>query len=199
MTTKVYFPRGLWYDIYNHERIYGGIELDVDTPLDKISVFQRGGSIIPRKLRVRRTSSQMEADPITLFIALNDQNVAEGDIYVDDGKTFDYISGKYAYRRIRYSQDLNNVGGIITCTPVEYENRHVIHQVGGTYNPTNTVEKVVVIGQKSKPIKITLFSKEEDKTGTNLEFEMEDNKAQTFIIKYPECFIGNLWKISIQY
>lgn len=37
----------------------------------QIPVFQRGGSIIPRKLRVRRSSSCMEHDPYTLFVALN--------------------------------------------------------------------------------------------------------------------------------
>jgi alpha 1,3-glucosidase len=200
-SANVYFPRGLWYDIYNHERIYGGIELDVDAPLNKIPVFQRGGSIIPRKLRVRRTSSQMEADPFTLFIALSDQNVAEGDIYIDDGKTYDYTSGKYAYRRIQYSQVQKEEGAlaVITCTPEEYTNRHVTHNIGGTYNPTNTIEKVVVIGQKLKPTKIILFSKEEDKVGSNLEWEIEENKAQTYTIKYPECCVGNPWKISIQY
>lgn len=39
----------------------------------QIPVFQRGGSIIPRKLRVRRSSTCMEHDPYTLFVALNPQ------------------------------------------------------------------------------------------------------------------------------
>ena len=34
-------------------------------------MFYRGGSIVPKKLRVRRCSSLMADDPYTLFIALD--------------------------------------------------------------------------------------------------------------------------------
>lgn len=37
--------------------------------LRQIPVFQRGGSIIPKKLRVRRSSTCMEHDPYTLYVA----------------------------------------------------------------------------------------------------------------------------------
>jgi alpha 1,3-glucosidase len=37
--------------------------VSIDTPLDKIAVLQRGGSIIPRKLRLRRSSKLMINDP----------------------------------------------------------------------------------------------------------------------------------------
>lgn len=39
--------------------------------LRQIPVFQRGGSIIPKKLRVRRSSSSMEHDPYTLYVAVD--------------------------------------------------------------------------------------------------------------------------------
>lgn len=43
----------------------------MSTYIFQIPVFQRGGSIIPRKERVRRCSSVMINDPYTLVIALN--------------------------------------------------------------------------------------------------------------------------------
>lgn len=43
----------------------------VDTPIDVIPLFQRGGTIIPTWERVRRASSLMFQDPITLYIAIN--------------------------------------------------------------------------------------------------------------------------------
>lgn len=43
--------------------------------LAQIPVFQRGGSIIPRKVRVRRSSECMENDPYTLYVALSSQVV----------------------------------------------------------------------------------------------------------------------------
>lgn len=37
----------------------------------QIPVFYRGGSIVPKKLRIRRCSSLMADDPYTLYVALN--------------------------------------------------------------------------------------------------------------------------------
>lgn len=37
----------------------------------QIPLFQRGGSIIPKKLRVRRSSTCMEHDPYTLYVAVD--------------------------------------------------------------------------------------------------------------------------------
>jgi hypothetical protein len=59
--------------------------------LCSLVVYQRGGSIVPRKLRIRRSSTQMAGDPITLAIALDTKGRAEGDIYIDDGKTYEKL------------------------------------------------------------------------------------------------------------
>lgn len=40
---------------------------------EQIPVFYRGGSIVPKKLRVRRCSALMADDPYTLFVALNSE------------------------------------------------------------------------------------------------------------------------------
>ena len=39
----------------------------------QIPLFQRGGSIIPKKLRIRRASSLMLNDPYTLSVALDNK------------------------------------------------------------------------------------------------------------------------------
>lgn len=60
------------------------------SPVPNLLVYQRGGSIIPRKLRIRRSSTQMASDPISLAIALDAKaERAEGDLYLDDGRTYD--------------------------------------------------------------------------------------------------------------
>lgn len=56
----------------------------------QIPVFQRGGSIIPRKDRVRRASTLMREDPYTLVVALDTDRKAQGTLYIDDEHTFDY-------------------------------------------------------------------------------------------------------------
>ena len=62
----------------------------VDSDIDKIPVYQRGGSIIPRKLRLRRSSHLMMNDPYTLYVALGNDLKAEGALYMDDETTFDH-------------------------------------------------------------------------------------------------------------
>ncbi len=44
-------------------------------------VYQRGGTIVPRKHRIRRSSALMHDDPITLHIAVN------RDVHTNAGNT----------------------------------------------------------------------------------------------------------------
>jgi hypothetical protein len=95
-STEVYLPgQEPWYDVdtFVGYMPHGGNSLTVETPIDKMPVFQRGGSIIPRQLRVRRSSSLMRQDPYTLFIALDTHGEAFGELYLDDGHSFDYQQG----------------------------------------------------------------------------------------------------------
>ena len=49
------------------------------------AVYQRGGTIIPKKERVRRSSALMRHDPYTLVVALDRAGRATGTLYIDDG------------------------------------------------------------------------------------------------------------------
>jgi hypothetical protein len=95
-STEVYLPgQEPWYDVETFVGYMpnGGNSLTVQTPIDTMPVFQRGGSIIPRQLRVRRSSSLMSQDPYTLFIALDTHGEASGELYLDDGHSFEYQQG----------------------------------------------------------------------------------------------------------
>ena len=76
-TTEVYLPtaaaepKTLWYDVTDAKAIPGGQRLSMATPLEKMPVFQRGGSIVPKRMRVRRSSAAQANDPYTLVIALD--------------------------------------------------------------------------------------------------------------------------------
>jgi alpha 1,3-glucosidase len=43
--------------------------------MSHIPVFQRAGSIIARKMRIRRSSSLAHHDPFTLFVAIAEPSV----------------------------------------------------------------------------------------------------------------------------
>lgn len=51
----------------------GSGHVSMKTPLDRIPVFLKGGSIVPRRQRIRRSASLMTKDPITLLIALDEK------------------------------------------------------------------------------------------------------------------------------
>ncbi|CAN8075317.1 unnamed protein product [Agarophyton chilense] len=108
-THKIYIPPdNAWYDLYNPDgsgskiRESGNVELAVT--LDRMIVFQRGGTIIPKQERCRRSTTAMNYDPFTLVIALNDRKEARGELYLDDGKSFNYKSGAYALRRFIFEE-----------------------------------------------------------------------------------------------
>lgn len=60
-------------------------------------VFYKGGSIIPRKDRPRRSSVVMHNDPFTFYVALDQHQTASGTLYVDDYESFNYRDNKSLY------------------------------------------------------------------------------------------------------
>ncbi|WOH07061.1 hypothetical protein DCAR_0626490 [Daucus carota subsp. sativus] len=101
---SVYLPgEQSWYDMRTGTAYTGGVTHKLDVSEEAIPAFQRAGTIIPRKDRFRRSSKQMENDPYTLVIALNSSREAEGELYVDDGKSFAFQQGSYIHRRFVFS------------------------------------------------------------------------------------------------
>ncbi|KAF1773647.1 Glycoside hydrolase family 31, N-terminal domain [Phytophthora cactorum] len=93
--THVFLPSGnaedktVWYQVTDgYKRFFGGKTYEnVPAPLDAIPVFHRGGTILPRKQRVRRSSELMRDDPLTLVVALDQHFEARGELYVDDERS----------------------------------------------------------------------------------------------------------------
>lgn len=105
---RLYIPHGeTWYDLYypnaNGKRVTGSGDVEQDVALDRMIVFQRGGTIVPKQERRRRSTAAMAYDPFTLLVALNAVEEAEGELYLDDGKSYQYRSGAYAVRRFTFS------------------------------------------------------------------------------------------------
>jgi len=80
----VYLPQvDVWYNFYTLKAAGAGIEgavarsggadgegwLSVPAPLERIPVYLRGGVVIPKKMRLRRSSKLMFFDPFTLVVA----------------------------------------------------------------------------------------------------------------------------------
>ncbi|KAJ7957062.1 Alpha-glucosidase [Quillaja saponaria] len=96
---SVYLPgKQSWYDLITGTAYKGGMSHKIEVSEESIPAFQRAGTIVPRKDRFRRSSTQMANDPYVLVIALNSSQAAEGELYIDDGKSFEFQQGAYIHR-----------------------------------------------------------------------------------------------------
>ena len=72
-------------------------------------VFVRGGFIVPRRERPRRSSTAQAGDPYTLLVALDTTGRAQGHLYEDDGLTTAHQQGAFVFRTFTFA------GGKLTC------------------------------------------------------------------------------------
>ncbi|XP_064615500.1 maltase-glucoamylase-like isoform X2 [Liolophura sinensis] len=104
--TKVdaYFPKARWYNYFTGEEVQGtGKHHILDTPLDKINVHMKGGTIIPWQ-EPENTTVYSRERPMGLLVALDESQKASGDLFWDDGESKDtYEMGKYLYLKFSVS------------------------------------------------------------------------------------------------
>ncbi|CAH9070990.1 unnamed protein product [Cuscuta epithymum] len=137
---SVYLPGDeSWYDIRSGTAYKGGLTHKLEALEETIPAFQRAGTIIPRKDRFRRSSTQMENDPYTLVIALNSSQAAEGEIYIDDGRSFDFQEGAYIHRLFVYSR------GTLTSLDLSPSS------VSKKFSSDCTVERIILLGLSAGP------------------------------------------------
>lgn len=104
---RIYFPQGhSWYSLYNGDRYSGHSEVILDCPLHRLPVFVRSGAIIPMQPVVQNTKEK----PDTLILHLYSGDTDTSFLYYeDDGISFDYQSGVFSKRLIRYLSQANTL------------------------------------------------------------------------------------------
>lgn len=145
-----------WYDVDSmtmvetttNEGKFSAIKVDSD--INKIPVYQRAGSVIPRKLRLRRSSEMMIHDPYTLYIALNKAGKAKGFVYMDDEKTYDY-EHKELFAEANIEVDIKRY---ITCAVTGND-----EWLAAQPTSSRRIERIVMMGVKESPKSIVLGSK----------------------------------------
>lgn len=102
-SVDIYIPNSeIYYDYFDYTIYTGQGVRTIAAPLEKIPLLMQGGHIIPRKDRPRRSSGLMRWDPYTLVIVLGKSGDASGELYVDDGETFDFQNGAFIRRSFTY-------------------------------------------------------------------------------------------------
>nr|XP_057919713.1 neutral alpha-glucosidase AB isoform X2 [Doryrhamphus excisus] len=170
----------VWFDVHTFQRHNGAQNLYIPVTMSSIPVFQRGGSIIPRKLRVRRSSTCMEHDPYTLYVALNRQRAAEGELYVDDGHTFSFEEKKeFIHRRLSFA---NNILSSVNLAPDAH------------FSTRSFIERILILGT-SKPTKATL--KTADGRTSQLDFDFNATTS-VLTLRKPGMNAGSDWTVALQ-
>uniref|UniRef100_A0A0B7B5A3 Glycoside hydrolase family 31 N-terminal domain-containing protein n=1 Tax=Arion vulgaris TaxID=1028688 RepID=A0A0B7B5A3_9EUPU len=180
-STRLYFPGAdtIWYDIDNYKAYRGRQRVTIEAPLSKIPAFQRGGTIIPRKMRVRRSSSLMSKDPFTLIVCLDITGSAEGNVYVDNYHSLDYRNGDY----VKVNLTFHNL---------KLEGK-LLHK-GPNFSTKEWIERVIIVGINKDPKYINLVVGDQT---VKLEHSY-DLRTKVLIVRKPGVNISEeKWVISL--
>jgi alpha 1,3-glucosidase len=185
----VKFPTDdVWYDAESLVKVSGKgiandlVEITVPSDIDTIPVFQRGGSVIVRKLRLRRSSRMMMKDPYTLYIALSDAKTASGVLYMDDEETFGHAT-KEEYAEAKFIVDF--AAGTI-------QNEVTVGagwvDMADSIAKDRMVERIVVMGVESSPKSISV-------NGESVGFTF-DSGSNVLVIRKPDVSALTDWELK---
>jgi alpha 1,3-glucosidase len=182
LTVDIQIPKGKgdnWIDISNGMALGPGT-YTIGAALTKIPVFQRGGSIVPRKYRVRRSSALMVNDPYTLTVAVDKNGNAEGDLYFDDFDSYNHLKGQFAHRRFIWSKNGKQY------------NLTVKSEGEGRLQSPVEIERLVVFGIEAKPSEVVV-----EVNGIKSILETAyDSSSKRLIIRDPNVRVLDDWVIT---
>ncbi|WP_291786034.1 glycoside hydrolase family 31 protein [Cecembia sp.] len=98
--TKVYLPEGDWYYLFDSKKYHGNQVIYKDCPTSYLPVFVKAGAIIAMQSDIRHTGEQHDGIlRIHLYFGTNESSHTH---YEDDGTSFEYKTGKYFKRNIKW-------------------------------------------------------------------------------------------------
>lgn len=183
-TVTIYLPGGsneYWYDTETYKLYTGTGNLHLPVTLDKTPVFQRGGTIVPRKDRPRRSSALTHNDPYTLVIALGADGFAKGTLYIDDTQSYDYRNKKYLYMQF------------------EFKKNKLISKFidSDAFYPTQAwLERVIILGAPKGVKSATASSKS---VGTLPLQTTYDGEMTSLVIRKPAVSMSETWNIVLNF
>ncbi|XP_039088662.1 neutral alpha-glucosidase C isoform X3 [Hyaena hyaena] len=145
-TVSVFLPGSneVWYDSKSGSRWEGACTVKIPVTLDSIPVFQRGGSIVPIKTTIGKSTGYMTDCPYGLRVALSTKGSAVGELYLDDGHSFQYLHQKqFLHRKFSF------LSGVLINSCADKR---------GHYPSKCVVEQIFVLGLKKQPSSVTTYS-----------------------------------------
>ncbi|XP_049753582.1 neutral alpha-glucosidase C isoform X2 [Elephas maximus indicus] len=134
----------VWYDSKTFAHWEGARTVKIPVALDTVPVFQRGGSVVPVKATIGKSTGWMTESPYGLRVALNSKGSAVGELYLDDGHSFQYFhQNRYLHRRFSFCS-----GVLINSCADER----------GRYPSECVVEQILILGLRKQPSSVTTHS-----------------------------------------
>ena len=152
----------------------------------------------------------MKRDPFTLKVALSQSGSASGELYLDDGESYDHREGNFIWREFV----AESTKKAVKISSKDLASKNPDRAVDGvdlaTYNGGNAfanalngvrVERIVVLGLKNRPSKVTLGN-------TDLEYTFEDGVAAVgkkegvaskLTVKNPVATITSDWTVVLEF
>jgi alpha-glucosidase (family GH31 glycosyl hydrolase) len=100
-------PPGNWYE-FRTGRPFKETAAVVVT-MDDIPLYIRAGRIVPYYRMAQNNTKDTIRTPMTLIIAADDDGMAVGIVYLDDGVTYNYTLGEYVHRKFSYDRRIRSV------------------------------------------------------------------------------------------
>ncbi|TKA69853.1 hypothetical protein B0A49_07634 [Cryomyces minteri] len=187
-----------YYDYFDFTVYTGKGKHNVPAKLDTIPLLMRGGHIIPRRERPRRSAGLMKWDPFTLVVVLGKDGNADGTLYLDDGASFDHEAGAYVHRRFVFDND----AVVLRSEDLATEGKKTKEYLRAMARVR--VEKVVVVGAPAtwKAVTQVEVNEEGDKSSgakrmVGLSYHgAEGGKAAWAVVRDPGVGIGRGWSIA---
>ncbi|PWV01516.1 putative alpha glucosidase II subunit [Trypanosoma cruzi] len=183
---NVTVPSGsIWYSYATGEVVHPGV-FHMNLDMDSIPLFIRGGHIVPAKLRMRRNTFSARHDPFTLYVALNEHGNSDGELFVDDGESFNYELGAYARRQFSFTENR------LSCMAHPETMSHTSSLPG----VRNTVERIVIFGYSGR-LKRVILQEAGAAIGVGREVDYEIQGA-TLVLRKPDVLIRDDWTIILE-
>ncbi|KAM7538331.1 hypothetical protein Aperf_G00000060539 [Anoplocephala perfoliata] len=195
-SVDVYLPAGTWYlhadwksDVMptfsRSMEVYSGNQV-VNVPVDirTIPLFYRGGYIVAKKGRPRRSSAMMIHDPYTIVVALNDSfsATASGYLYMDDFHSTDRSTARLFL--IEYASSVFKF----------------IRLKGVNHPDTPFIERIVIMSPKlSKPTRVYVSTPDGKNRDVEFNFTGSDgSRAALLVIRKPVIKAEDGWELHVE-
>uniref|UniRef100_A0A669PNC9 Uncharacterized protein n=1 Tax=Phasianus colchicus TaxID=9054 RepID=A0A669PNC9_PHACC len=147
----------------------------------QIPIFQRGGTVIPLKTAAGKSTEWMTNISYELRVALNTEACAVGELYLDDGHSFQYLHKKqFLFRKFTFHKNILSS----SCT-----------DESGQYRTTCVVERVIFLGLGQQPTLVTACSKGGKEKEVVFTY---DTKTAVLILENLALRVDSDWEICIK-